>query len=57
MSEEMRQNFLKELDKCIEDWDTEMAHVAADEILCRVLVLLGYQDIADKWEQVSKWYS
>lgn len=37
--------------------DTEAAHGAADEVLCKLLSSLGYQDVVDAWEKVDKWYA
>ena len=37
--------------------DLERAHGEADEILCEVLMELGYQKLVDKYREVRKWYS
>ena len=37
--------------------DTEMAHCAADEILCEFLRELGHEDVVDEWDKVDKWYA
>ena len=39
------------------DMDTETGHVVADEILCKFLASLGYQDIVDAYEKIDKWYA
>ena len=44
---------LEELDKCIKIYDTEHAHVVADEILLKYVPA----QIREKWEEVPKWYS
>ena len=47
-----------ELLKYIEDMcDTEMAHLYADEVLCRLLRNLGHNDIVDAYENIEKWYA
>lgn len=37
--------------------DIEIAHGEADDVLCELLVSLGYQDVVDEWEKVDKWYA
>lgn len=37
--------------------DPEAEHAEADDILCDLLVSLGYKDVVDEWEKVSKWYA
>ncbi len=40
-----------------ESGDTESAHIRADEILCELLVALGYGDVVDEFQKISKWYA
>ncbi len=37
--------------------DPEASHYAADGILCKLLISLGYQDVVDLWKDVDKWYA
>lgn len=37
--------------------DTELAHCDADDVLCELLVELGYGDVVDAFHQVKKWYA
>jgi hypothetical protein len=37
--------------------DIEAGHGEADDILCRLLISLGYQDVVDEWNKVEKWYA
>lgn len=37
--------------------DTECAHMNADDILCELLEKLGYKDVVEKYNEVSKWYA
>lgn len=39
------------------DDDQERAHVLADEVLCKFLIALGYDDVATEWDKIKKWYS
>ena len=37
--------------------DTEAAHINADEIICKLLSALGYQDVVHEYDKVNKWFS
>lgn len=37
--------------------DTEDAHSNADDILCEILVELGYGALVEVYKKVPKWYS
>ena len=37
--------------------DKEEAHRRADEILCGLLVGLGYEHVVAAWKKVPKWYA
>ncbi|WFP89826.1 hypothetical protein [Ensifer adhaerens] len=37
--------------------DPEMAHSDADEILCELLIELGFDAVVAEWRKVDKWYS
>lgn len=34
-----------------------MAHVNADDILCDLLKLLGYEDVVVEYNKIGKWYA
>jgi hypothetical protein len=54
MTEQEAIDKLKELSK----WrDIENAHMEADNVLCKLLTLLGYQKVVDEFEKVGKWYA
>ena len=36
---------------------TEMAHILADELMCKLLRELGYSEGVDIFEKMDKWYS
>lgn len=48
---------MRQLHKCQCNMDAVEAHIAADQILCNLLVGLGYSDVVEKWRKVNKWYS
>lgn len=37
--------------------DPEVDHRIADGILCDVLMELGYSDLVDAYEKITKWYA
>ena len=45
---------LRQLQDC---YDTESAHIEADEALCGLLIELGYQDVVEEYNKVRKWYA
>lgn len=58
MTEEQRKEYLNRLLELGKDnWDTEGNHIAADDILCDILCLLGYDDIVNAYDEIPKWYA
>jgi len=51
------QGLKKEMEECVDNGDTEAAHSDADDILCRLLHHLGYDEILDLYDEVNKWYA
>jgi hypothetical protein len=37
--------------------DIEIEHAEADEILCRLLKTLGFDEVVDEWWKIDKWYA
>ena len=35
----------------------EEGHIVADDVLCELLVSLGYGDVVDAYESIHKWYT
>lgn len=58
MTDEQRKEFITKLKECQTKYgtDLEAAHSEADGVLYDVLVTLGYEDIAEAWDDVPKWY-
>jgi hypothetical protein len=52
-----REQAIAELKRFQESGDTEAAHGDADEVLCKLLSALGYQDVVAEWEKIDKWYA
>lgn len=53
ISEEIKNKLILE----VESSDTESAHSNADDLLCELLIKLGFKEVVDIYEQVGKWYS
>lgn len=55
------QKYITELetihDKWCKDLDNEIAHLRADDILCKLLRELGYGDVVSAFEKIEKWYA
>jgi len=39
------------------DGDTEDYHIAADKLLCELLIELGYKEVVDEFNKLGKWYA
>jgi hypothetical protein len=37
--------------------DTEIAHGDADDLLCDLLIELGYYDVVNEYNKIDKWYA
>jgi hypothetical protein len=61
MSNKEIQEIIKELNELKEDGDNdgdiEMNHECADDVLCNLLIDLGYQDVVDAYNKIDKWYA
>lgn len=38
-------------------YDPESDHAEADDVLCELLITLGYEDVVIEFENVDKWYA
>lgn len=52
-----REQALTELVELGKSGDIEAAHIDADDILCKLLSDLGYEDVIHLYHKVSKWYA
>lgn len=52
-----REDAIEELIKQQNNEDIEVAHLTADNILCRLLESLGYSDVIREYDKVEKWYA
>lgn len=58
LTQEQKEEFLNKLKEMARDnEDIEINHIAADNILCSILRLLGYDDIVEEFDNINKWYS
>lgn len=58
MKENLTERYTKRLyNECIDECDTEVAHMKADNILCALLYELGYDEVVKEYDKVSKWFA
>lgn len=50
-------DYLKRMKQLQESGDIEVAHIEADDILCEVLLQLGYKELVDAFNDLAKWYA
>ena len=55
--EDIIKEAVEKMKECVNNSDTELAHLDADNILCDVLTQLGYKELVDLYEKVHKWYA
>jgi len=48
---------VKRLQAEVDNTDIESAHRNADNVLCELLEKLGYKEVVEKYNEVSKWYA
>lgn len=49
--------FLEGMKQIAEIDDTERSHIEMDELMCKLLVSLGYEDGVEVFKNAIKWYS
>ena len=47
----------KEKMKELESYDTEYRHIKADELMCQLLISLGYEEGIEIYSNFLMWYS
>ena len=52
-----RQEYIIRLKALRGDDDTESAHFRADDLLCMLLINLGYDDVVAEYVAIEKWYA
>lgn len=52
-----RQGYIDRLKALQQDEDTESAHFRADDLLCMLLIQLGYGDVVAEYVDIEKWYA
>ena len=55
--EDIIKEAVEKMKECVNNSDTELAHLDEDNILCDVLTQLGYKELVDLYEKVNKWYA
>lgn len=49
-----KEELIKKLKKLAEDWDHEMAHIEADNLL---LLYINDEEIKNVYESIERWYA
>lgn len=58
LTEEERHEYIRLLTSGHGEYvDEERVHIIGDNILCEILIKLGYADIVDAWDKIKKWYA
>jgi hypothetical protein len=57
MTLELQQKYVKLLEEQYRNDDYESAHSNADDLLCDLLLELGYDEVVEAWDGVGKWYA
>lgn len=53
----IKETALATLSECQEYTDIEAAHSIADNVLCSILIELGYEDVVLEYNKINKWYA
>lgn len=56
IKKELTAYYMTELEKCLE-LGVEEGHGYADTLLCELLNILGYVEVANRFQNLKKWYS
>ena len=57
MRKALSNEMVKRLQEEVDNGDNECAHRNADAIMCELLERLGYKEVVEKYNEVSKWYA
>ena len=50
MNKKLNEKYLNQMKQLVDIFDTEVAHSTADEILCELLLEMGYKDLVDEYK-------
>ncbi|MFZ2809438.1 MAG: hypothetical protein WAZ60_23895 [Desulfosalsimonadaceae bacterium] len=56
MNKKLELEYIKKM-KDADSGDTEQAHGQADDLLCELLVKIGYSQVIDEYNKIDKWYA
>lgn len=59
MNKRLNDKYLKRMNEVKQGYadDEEVAHSLADDILCDLLINLGYIELVDAYNDIDKWYA
>lgn len=52
-----KQKYIEKMKELQNARDTEGSHIDADDLLCELLVELGFQEVVDEYNKIGKWYA
>ena len=53
---ELKKEAIKKLNN-LDNTDIQVSHSVADDILCDLLIALGFKEVVDIYNELEKWYS
>lgn len=57
MDKQTYNNYVEKMKSHIHDSDKECSHWEGDKLLIDFIKELGYNELADAWELIGKWYA
>lgn len=48
---------IKKLKELQQSGDTECAHSDADDLICELLLELGYEEVVTEYHKIDKWFA
>ena len=58
MDKKVQERYIKDLrGSCFNKRDIRRNHVNADDIICALLIELGYKDVVKVFNEIERWYA
>ncbi len=55
LDEANKQDYIAEMKELVANEDHELAHIKGEEILCKILITEGYEDLINEYKKIPKW--
>lgn len=52
-----KEQAIEELKKLQANGDIEIAHAYSDDVLCKLLIEMGCEDVVSEYNKIDKWYA